>query len=161
MQSGGKPSLFSLAYHHHFVKFAIVGAIGVVVNEGLLIFIRSTGVYYLTAGAVSIEVSILSNFVLNDLWTFRDRRTGSVAVRLVKFNALMIAGLVLNLAVLYAGVDYLGMTPEVANLVGIAAAFFLRYALSVRYAWMRLESIEEGHTAPTAERLTSPQTTGS
>ncbi len=76
MASGSNPSIFSLAYHHHFVKFAIVGAIGIVVNEGLLILIRSMGVYYLTAGAVAIEISILSNFVLNDLWTFRDRRTG-------------------------------------------------------------------------------------
>jgi dolichol-phosphate mannosyltransferase len=160
LASVSNPSVFSLAYHHHFVKFAIVGAIGILVNEGLLILIRSMGVYYLTAGAVSIEVSILSNFVLNDLWTFRDRRTGRAAVRLAKFNALMIAGLVLNLAVLYAGVDYFGMTPEVANLGGIAAAFFLRYALSVKYAWMRLESIEEGRAAPTAQPLTGPLTNG-
>ncbi len=156
MTSSGKASVFSQAYHHHFLKFAIVGAIGVVVNEGLLILIRSAGVYYLTAGAVAIEVSILSNFVLNDLWTFRDRRSGHVAVRLAKFNALMLAGLALNLAVLYAGVDYFGMTPEIANLIGIAAAFFLRYGLSVRYAWMRLESIEEGQAAPIPQPIASP-----
>ena len=154
------PSFLSLAYHHHFTRFAIVGAIGVVVNEGLLIAIKSTGVYFLTAGAVAIEISILSNFVLNDLWTFRDRRSGRADVRLVKFNALMLAGLVLNLAILYAGVDYFGMTPEIANLVGIAAAFFLRYALSVRYAWMRVESIEEGRAAPMPEPVTGPQTAG-
>jgi dolichol-phosphate mannosyltransferase len=159
LQSDSNPSLFSRAYRHHFTKFAIVGAIGVVVNEGLLILIKSTGVYFLTAGAVAIEVSILSNFVLNDLWTFKDRRTGSAAVRLVKFNALMIAGLVLNLAVLYAGVDYFGMAPEVANLVGIGAAFFLRYALSVKYAWMRLERIEEGQAA-VPQPTTGPQTEG-
>jgi len=160
MTPTSKPSIFSRAYLHHFIKFSIVGAIGVVVNEGLLIVIRSMGVYYLTAGAVAIEISILSNFVLNDLWTFRDRRSGNAAVRLVKFNALMLAGLVLNLAVLYAGVDYLGMAPEVANLVGIGAAFVLRYVLSVKYAWMRIESVEEGRAAPMAEPMTSPQTAG-
>lgn len=157
MTSSSKASVFSLAYHHHFVKFAIVGAIGIVVNEGLLILIKSGGIYYLTAGAVAIEVSILSNFVLNDLWTFRDRRSGRAVVRLVKFNALMLAGLALNLAVLYAGVDYFGMAPEIANLVGIAAAFLLRYGLSVRYAWMRMESIEEGRAAPIPQPMTGPQ----
>ncbi len=156
MTSSGKASVFSHAYHHHFLKFAIVGAIGIAVNEGLLILIRSAGVYYLTACAAAIEVSILSNFVLNDLWTFKDRRSGHVAVRLAKFNALMLAGLGLNLAVLYAGVDYFGMTPEIANLVGIAAAFFLRYGLSVKYAWMRLESIEEGQTAPIPQPIANP-----
>jgi len=161
MTSSSKPPIFSLSYLQHFIKFSIVGAIGVVVNEGLLILIKSTGVYFLTAGAVAIEISILSNFVLNDVWTFRDRRSGSAAVRLVKFNVLMLAGLVLNLAILYAGVDYFGMTAEVANLVGIAAAFLLRYALSVRYAWMRIERVEEARPAPAEESPAGLQTTGS
>jgi dolichol-phosphate mannosyltransferase len=161
MNPSSKPSIFSLAYFRHFIKFGVVGAIGVVVNEGLLFLFQSAGVYFLVAGAVAIEISILSNFVLNDLWTFKDRRSGTAASRLVKFNLLMLAGLVLNLAVLYAGVDYLGMTAEVANLVGIAGAFFLRYALSVRYAWMRMESVEEGRPAPMPEELTGPQTTRS
>ena len=155
-----RPSIFSLAYFRHFIKFGVVGAIGVVVNEGLLFLFQSAGVYLLIAGAAAIEISILSNFVLNDLWTFRDRRSGNAATRLVKFNLLMLAGLVLNLAVLYAGVDYFGIHYEIANLIGIAAAFFLRYALSVRYAWMRIESVEEGQAAPLTETLTSPETAG-
>jgi dolichol-phosphate mannosyltransferase len=152
-----KASVFSPGHLHHFVKFAIVGAIGVAVNEGLLYLFQYMGVYFLTAGAVAIEISILSNFVLNDLWTFRDRRSGSAVSRLVKFNVLMLAGLVLNLAVLYTGVDYFGMAAVVANLVGIAAAFFLRYGLSVKYAWMRTESVEEGRAAPVAEPLAGSQ----
>jgi len=160
MTTTSKPSIFSLAYLHHFIKFGIVGAIGVVVNEGLLILLyQSMGVYLLAASAIAIEISILSNFVLNDLWTFRDRRSGKAVVRLVKFNGLMLAGLVLNLAVLDAGTVYFGITAAVANLVGIAAAFVLRYALSVKYAWMRMESVEEGRAAPIPEPMTSPQKT--
>jgi dolichol-phosphate mannosyltransferase len=127
-------------------KFLVVGGIGVAVNEGLLIALESLGVYYLTAGGIAIEVSILSNFVLNDLWTFKDRRTGRAIVRLVKFNVLMLAGAVLNLVVLDVGTTYLGMSAGVANLVGIAAAFVLRYVLSIKYAWMSTESIETGQT---------------
>lgn len=160
MTASSSPPFFSLAYFQHFIKFGVVGAIGIVVNEGLLILIKSRGVYFLTAGAVAIEISILSNFVLNDLWTFRDRRSGKAAVRLAKFNALMLAGLAVNLAVLYEGVDF-GMTPEIANLVGIAAAFCLRYVLSVKYAWMRIESIEEGQEARIPERPTGTPTTAS
>jgi len=152
-----KTSFFSLAYFHHFIKFGIVGAIGVVVNEGLLILFQSEGVYLLYAGAVAIEISILSNFILNDLWTFRDRRSGHAAVRLVKFNVLMLAGLVVNLAVLDVGTVYFGIHYAIANLVGIAAAFFLRYALSVKYAWMRTENIVDG-VAPASAPLASPRT---
>jgi dolichol-phosphate mannosyltransferase len=159
MTTRSRQSIFSQAYFRHFIKFGVVGAIGVVVNEGVLYLFQSAGVYYLIAGAAAIEISILSNFVLNDLWTFKDRRSGNAASRLVKFNLLMLAGLALNLAVLYAGVDYLGITVLVANLLGIAAAFFLRYALSVKYAWMRIESVEEGQAALVPEALSDPQTT--
>jgi dolichol-phosphate mannosyltransferase len=159
MTTRSRQSIFSQAYFRHFIKFGVVGAIGVVVNEGVLYLFQSAGVYYLIAGAAAIEISILSNFVLNDLWTFKDRRSGNAASRLVKFNLLMLAGLALNLAVLYAGVDYLGITVLVANLLGIAAAFFLRYALSVKYAWMRIESVEAGQAALVPEALSDPQTT--
>lgn len=159
MTSANGPSVFSQAYHHHFTRFAIVGAIGVAVNEGLLILLyQSMGVYLLTASALAIEISILSNFVLNDLWTFRDRRSGHAAVRLAKFNALMLAGLAVNLAVLDVGTGFFGIAADIANLAGIALAFVLRYALSVRYAWMRLESIEEGQAAPMPEPLAGPRT---
>jgi dolichol-phosphate mannosyltransferase len=161
MATSGRSKFFTLTYFRSFVKFSIVGAIGVAVNEGLLIlFYRSLGLYLLTASAAAIEISILSNFVLNDLWTFRDRRSGRAAVRLVKFNVLMLAGLVVNLAVLDAGTTYLGIQAEIANLLGIAAAFFLRYALSVRYAWMRVEAVEEGEATPALEPLAGPEKSG-
>jgi dolichol-phosphate mannosyltransferase len=157
MTSSSKVSIFSLAYFRHFIKFGIVGAIGIVVNEGLLLAFLSMGVYLLYASTVAIEISILSNFVLNDIWTFRDRRTGTPAVRLVKFNVLMLAGLVVNAAVLDAGTAYFGIAAAIANLLGIGAAFFLRYALSVKYAWMRTENIEGGAT-PVSAPLAPPRT---
>lgn len=131
-----------------FVKFMIVGATGVVVNEGLLLAFQSWGIFLLYASAAAIEISILSNFVMNDLWTFKDRRSGHFAVRLAKFNALMLIGLVVNVAVVDVGTLYFGFAAAMTNLVGIGAAFLLRYALSVRYAWMRTESIEGATAEP-------------
>jgi dolichol-phosphate mannosyltransferase len=142
MTDRGKDKLFSPEHLGSFIKFSIVGASGVVVNEGLLIAFTYWGVYLLTASAAAIEISIVTNFAMNDLWTFRDRRSGRLAVRLVKFNALMLVGLVVNLAVVDVGTLYFGVTAAVTNLVGIGAAFLLRYALSVRYAWMRTAVIE-------------------
>lgn len=137
-----KKRVFTIDYFRSFIKFNIVGLTGVVVNEGLLIALQSTGVFVLTASAIAIEVSILTNFLLNDFWTFKDRRSGHFSVRLVKFNLLMLLGLVVNLIIVYAGTTYFGVAAALANLVGIAAAFLLRYELSVKYAWMREEVIE-------------------
>jgi dolichol-phosphate mannosyltransferase len=129
--------LLTLDYWRHFVKFNVVGLIGLGVNEGVLILLVAGGYYYVYASAVAIEVSILSNFALNDLWTFRDRRHGHVLVRLAKFNGLMLVGLVANLAILYACTAYLGILYAVSQLVGVGAAFLLRYWLSIRFAWIK------------------------
>jgi putative flippase GtrA len=113
------------------------------VNEGIFILLRSRGVFYLYASAIAIEISIISNFCFNDLWTFRDRRRGHVAVRMVKFNALMIVGLIAQLAVVYSVTTYLGIDSTISNLVGIGGAFIIRYFLSTRYAWMKERIPEE------------------
>jgi dolichol-phosphate mannosyltransferase len=135
--------IFTFVYWQSFLKFNIVGLSGVLVNEGLLIFLTYGGVYYLYSSALAIEISILSNFFLNDYWTFRDRRSGHMAVRLVKFNVLMLAGLVANLLVIYIGTTDFGIHYAISNLIGIAVAFLLRYALSVKYTWMREAEVEE------------------
>ena len=158
MTSTGKRPILTLAYFRSFIKFNIVGLTGVFVNEGLLIALQAMGVYVLTASAVAIEFSILSNFVLNDFWTFRDRRSGHLVVRLVKFNVLMLAGLAVNLGVIYAAVSYFAIAAALANLGGIAAAFLLRYGLSVRYAWMREENIEgAAQPIPVTEPIEGPR----
>ena len=131
--------ILTLDYWLSFIKFDVVGIIGVFVNEGLFLLLLFEGTYYLYADAMAIEVSILSNFLLNEFWTFRDRRHGHVALRLVKFNGLMLVGLAVNLAILYGLTTYLGILSGISNLVGIGAAFLLRYWLSVRFVWMKRE----------------------
>ena len=125
-------------------------------NEGLLLLFQWMGAYLLLASTADIEISIVTNFFMNDLWTFRDRRSGRFLSRLVKFNLLMLAGLVVNTAVLDVGVNY-GMSAAIANLFGIAAAFLLRYGLSVKYAWMREELVVEGQVPPMPEPSSSHQ----
>ena len=137
--------ILKLSYWLKFIKFNVVGLSGVLVNEGLLLTLVYEGVYYLRADAVAIEAAILSNFFLNDYWTFRDRRHGHIIVRLLKFNALMVVGLVVNLVILYALTAYLGVNYAVSNLFGIAVAFLLRYWLSVRFTWIKKE---EASTSP-------------
>lgn len=131
--------IFTLDYWRHFIKFNIVGLVGVFVNEGILLGLAFEGYYYVYADAVAIEVSIISNFVLNDFWTFHDRRHGHIVTRLVKFNGLMIIGLAANLAILFAATAYLGVPYALSNLIGIGAAFLLRYWLSVKFAWIKKE----------------------
>ena len=128
------------------------------VNEGVLLLLALDGVYYVYASAVAIEVSIISNFILNDLWTFRDRRHGHAATRLLKFNGLMLISLVVNLLILYAGTAFFGVNYAISNSVGIAVAFLVRYWLSVKYAWIKKEeeSVEPPQQFPLPRALSIP-----
>ena len=129
----------TLGYWASFIKFDLVGISGVVVNDGLYYLLLLGGLYDLYADVVAIEVSILSNFFLNDFWTFRDRRHGHMATRLLKFNGLMLIGLVVNLVIYYGLTRYFGVQGLLSNTIGIRIAFLLRYWLCIRFAWIMME----------------------
>ncbi len=130
------PRFLTLSYWARFIKFNIVGLTGVFVNQGLLILLTSAGLYYLHAGFIAVETSIITNFILNDLWTFRDRRSGHVLKRLVKFNILMLIGLTINLLILYALTDLASIHYTISNLIGIGVASLARYFMSLKWAWL-------------------------
>ena len=117
------------------VKFAVVGAIGTGVNEGATYLAMLAGLSYTFAYVVGIEVSILSNFVLNDAWTFRDRRTRPWYSRLARYHLMVApAGLTIYfVAELLARLTH--VNPLLALFIGILAGFVVNYTLSARKVW--------------------------
>nr|WP_306441453.1 glycosyltransferase [Halomicronema hongdechloris] len=89
-----------------FLKFALVGLSGVVVDMAVLYLLHGAlGLALTRSKILAAEVAILNNFLWNDAWTFADisvRQLGRAArlKRLLKFNAICLAGLVLNVLVL-------------------------------------------------------------
>jgi len=84
-----------------FVQFGAVGLSGVVVNLGTLAVLRRVGVHTNLASALAIEVSILSNFTINHLWTFSDRRDGQVSLldHALRFHLVCLGGGIIQFAV--------------------------------------------------------------
>lgn len=60
-------------YYRRFFQYHIsAGITAFLANWLLLIFLTEViGIYYLISNLIGIGVGMLSNFVLNDLWTFR------------------------------------------------------------------------------------------
>ncbi len=57
-----------------FIKFAIVGASGTVVNLGLVyIFATLLSTPDLLASAIGFIVSVITNYILNEIWTFNPK----------------------------------------------------------------------------------------
>ena len=80
-----------------FLKFAVVGAIGAVVDLGIFnLLISGFNVVPLTAQAVSFSVAVVSNFIWNRLWTYPDARSKPLARQLVQFVVVSVIGLVIR-----------------------------------------------------------------
>lgn len=122
-----------------FVKFCLVGLSGVLVNMGLLwLLTEFTGLFYLASAAISIETSIISNFTLNDYFTFPDRRlpgAKSFLGRLLKFNLVSLAGLAINLGVLGLLTQVFGIYYLLSNICGIAVAMLWNYLVNTWWTW--------------------------
>ena len=101
---GRLPTRLQPVVSRRFLKFCTVGATGVVVNlAGLWLFMQ-VGVRSSFASAAAIEVSILSNFVVNELWTFRDQRGGgTVGGRVVRFQLVSLVGAAMQWGVFLLG----------------------------------------------------------
>ncbi len=122
-----------------FAKFCLVGLSGVLVNMGLLYLLTEfVGLFYLVSAAISIESSIISNFILNNFFTFSDRRSPGVksfVTRLLKFNLVSLAGLTVNLVVLWLLTDAFGIYYLLSQLVGIAVATMWNYLVNTWWTW--------------------------
>lgn len=78
-----------------FLKYCVVGVSGIVVNLVFLaLFADLLDVQVNLASALAIEVSIVSNFIMNEIWTFRDRHKSSAgfSFRLLKFHLVALVG---------------------------------------------------------------------
>jgi putative flippase GtrA len=93
--------LFNPKERIRFMRFAIVGIIGAVVDFGvsnLLIQVFSTPL--VIAGSISFIAAILSNFYWNRRWTYPDSRSKPISAQLVQFALVSVIGLVIRIPVL-------------------------------------------------------------
>lgn len=85
-----------------FAKFMAVGASGLIMNLGSFGLLLSLGMSKYLVSPIATELSILSNFLLNNYWTFGDRKTGDgLSGRGLRFNIVSLAALGLSYSLFY------------------------------------------------------------
>lgn len=90
------------------VKFGLVGVIGTLVDFLFYkFFINSLGLLPASSKGLSAEIAIINNFILNNYWTFKYRKTKTnIWQKLGIFNLVSLGGLVIGVLV----VKYLHLT---------------------------------------------------
>jgi dolichol-phosphate mannosyltransferase len=139
---------FSSLPVERFVRFALVGLSGVVVDMGLLFLLsdpRTLGFGLTRSKALAAELAIVNNFLWNDVWTFRDlvgsqRGAKHKLRRFGKFNVICGVGLVLNIVLLNVQFNALHIDRYVANLIAIAVVTVWNFWFNLKLSWRNTEA---------------------
>ena len=109
-----------------FLKFATVGAIGMIVDLTILTFTREVlGLPLSLAIALGFSVAVLSNFTWNRLWTFPESRSLPLGRQLIQFTLVNLIGLGINELVI------LGLHPVFSRVLEDPAAYLFAKVIAI------------------------------
>ena len=120
-----------------FIFFAMIGGLGVIVHFSTL-YLSLKLVAFPAAQAIATFVAMTSNFVLNNMLTYRDRRLSGwhFVAGLVSFYAVCSLGAVANVGIASAAFAE-HYTWWAAGLAGVAVGVVWNYAVSSVFTWRR------------------------
>jgi putative flippase GtrA len=145
-----------------FIKFGIVGFLGFVINALALEYFNSSSItqklssYFLNsnfallktdsswAGALAAELAIISNFILNNFWTFSSDKVTSpfkFIYKFLQFNLTSAGAVVIQFAVIGGATLGFGNTIIVRQLALIFSIAFL----IIPYNWLMYTKIIWSH----------------
>lgn len=123
-------------------KFGLVGIFGFIVNQGLLMLLVSIfDLQTWLAGAIAIETSIIANWAVNDIWTWRDRRSKQAPIRMIKYN--LAAGLTafgVNYPILLLLNSTFNVNYAIANIIGIGFAASINFLINHHWTYKEAEA---------------------
>jgi dolichol-phosphate mannosyltransferase len=118
------------------LRFGVVGLSGIVVNSAILwALVRELHLAVLLGSVLATEAAILSNFLLNDRWTFRGVSERSFTQRLLRFNGVALGGMAITAGILTALASYTHLHLLIANVLAVGAATGWNYVVNSRWTW--------------------------
>jgi dolichol-phosphate mannosyltransferase len=130
--------------NERLIKYLAVGGSGILFNLVVFYFVRTllfsvferTGAFLIIASVAADELSIIYNFTLNNIWTFRhSRNSDTMIVRLMKFHFVALGSVVINNVVLYTLNQWLGVWDMLAKFIGILVGFVWNYVVNTKWTW--------------------------
>ncbi len=125
------------------LRFGAVGLSGVVVDMAMLYFLSDPTMLAMgltRSKIIASEVAIVNNFLWNDRWTFGDLAQGQtrkrqILKRFIKFNLVCLMGVILNVLILNALFNGLGINRYVANFIAIAIVTLWNFWINLKLNW--------------------------
>lgn len=130
--------LFGRVLSVQFAKFSLVGLTGALINLLVLRIGIALGLGAHLSLAAGIAVAMLSNFLLNNTYTFRTQKiTGSsLGAALARYIAICSVGAGINYSVA-AQLHNFGVSIYLGDILGIGVATAWNYVLNTRFTWSK------------------------
>jgi putative flippase GtrA len=138
-----------------FIRFNVVGALGLVLQLGVLAVLQRAGWALVAATLVAVEMAVLHNFLWHDRWTWCDRRRGSPVERLARFHATNGLTSLVGNAMLTWCFSAMGLPVVVANLAAVASCAVVNFASGDRFVFRLEEDVSTREAPPSLKSPTA------
>lgn len=140
----------------YFVKFGIVGLVGVGIDVGIFNLLRLDLIGHgwwineaIGAKVISTSIAIIANWLGNRYWTFRTERHKHIVREFFEFVAASLIGLGVTLSCLWISHYVLGLTSVLednisGNIVGLVLGTLARFVLYRFWVWSPKNSGKTG-----------------
>lgn len=118
-----------------FIKFALVGTSGTVIDFGLLnLLILVFDFSLVAANTCSFSAAVFNNFIWNRLWTFPESRERPLVRQSIQFALVSIAGWAINTGILWSLSTYVLTAPvwgyNLAKAIAIVVVLFWNFGIN-------------------------------
>jgi dolichol-phosphate mannosyltransferase len=123
-----------------FGRFMVVGGIGFIFNTIVLMLAVRLGMHPSLGAAMGAECAIISNFILNNAWTFKDRSLTGLALipKFLQFNLTSFGAVVIQSGTIYVGTHLFGLpTYFFFYLLGVGIGLVWNYIMYSKVIWKK------------------------
>lgn len=119
-------SLFVRLISSSFVKYGLVGLVGLVVDMGFFyVFYEMLHINYILSNIMSSSLAVVNNFILNSIFTFKVKN--KLLYRFISFFSIALAGMALSSGMLAVMIDGLQMNSMMAKAISIFVVALIQY----------------------------------
>ncbi len=110
------------------VRYLAASALALGIDFGVYSgLIRLEGVHYLVAAPVGFALGLAAIYLLSIFWVFKERRFADRRAEFALFALIGLAGMALNQLIIYAGVQVLTASPEMAKIMSAGMVFCFNF----------------------------------
>lgn len=112
-----------------FLKFCIVGSTSIIANRSVLSLLLTLEVNKFIASPMAIQASNITNFLLNNYWTFRwCENRDPVRIKGLKFNIVSFIPLLVGYGTFVSlTLRFPDTAPQIHQLIGVVPAVLVNY----------------------------------